>query len=125
MTDSPPDKASLIVHGRHCNMRTKATTRRQAKDESGLPSDRRDFLKVAVMAAAGAALPVSTASWASAAAQTAQSIKGEANTMKTRKLGGLVVSEIGFGNMTLSGGSSRPGVDRAAGIRPIRDAHRR
>ena len=106
-------------------MCTKATTRRQAKDESGLPSDRRDFLKVAVMAAAGAALPVSTASWASAAAQSAQSIKGEANTMKTRKLGGLVVSEIGFGNMTLSGGHYGPGVDRAEGIRQIRDAHER
>ena len=106
-------------------MRTKATSRRQAKDESGLPSDRRDFLKVAVMAAAGAALPVSTASWASAAAQSAQSIKGEANTMKNRKLGGLVVSEIGFGNMTLSGGHYGPGVDRAEGIRQIRDAHER
>src|ERR671911_704577 len=106
-------------------MRRKATTRRQAKDESGLPSDRRDFLKVAVMAAAGAALPVSTASWASAAAQSAQSIKGQANTMKTRKLGGLVVSEIGFGNMTLSGGHYGPGVDRAEGIRQIRDAHER
>ena len=106
-------------------MRTKATTRRQAKDESGLPSDRRDFLKVAVMAAAGAALPVSTASWASAAAQSTQSIKGEANTMKTRKLRGLVVSEIGFGNMTLSGGHYGPGVDRAEGIRQIRDAHER
>src|SRR5919112_2697370 len=106
-------------------MRTKATTRGQAKDESGLPSDRRDFLKVAVMAAAGAALPVSTAPWASAAAQSAQSIKGEANTMKTRKLGGLVVSEIGFGNMTLSGGHYGPGVDRAEGIRQIRHAHER
>src|ERR671912_2780790 len=106
-------------------MCTKAMTRRQAKDEPGLPSDRRYFLKVAVMAAAGAALPVSTASWASAAAQSAQSIKGEASTMKTRKLGGLVVSEIGFGNMTLSGGHYGPAVDRAEGIRRIRDAHER
>ena len=45
--------------------------------------------------------------------------------MKTRKLGGLVVSELGFGNMGLSGGHYGPGVDRAQGIRVIRDAHER
>ena len=45
--------------------------------------------------------------------------------MKTRKLGSLEVSEIGFGNMTLSGGHYGPGVDRAEGIRLIRDAHER
>ena len=45
--------------------------------------------------------------------------------MKTRKLGSLEVSEIGFGNMTLSGGHYGPGVDRAQGIRQIRDAHER
>jgi aryl-alcohol dehydrogenase-like predicted oxidoreductase len=37
----------------------------------------------------------------------------------------LEVSEIGFGNMTLSGGHYGPGVDRAQGIRQIRDAHER
>ena len=35
------------------------------------------------------------------------------------------MSEIGFGNMTLSGGHYGPGVDRAQGIRQIRDAHER
>ena len=45
--------------------------------------------------------------------------------MKTRKLGSLEVSEIGFGDMTLSGGHYGPGVDRAQGIRQIRDAHER
>ena len=45
--------------------------------------------------------------------------------MKTRKLGGLVVSELGFGDMGLSGGHYGPGVDRAQGIRVIRDAHER
>jgi len=45
--------------------------------------------------------------------------------MKTRKLGGLEVSALGFGNMTLSGGHYGPGVDRAQGIRMIRDAHER
>ena len=107
-------------------MSTKAINGREVKEESSLTSDRRDFLKVAVMAAAGAALPVGAASWASpAAAQSTQSIKGEAYTMKTRKLGGLEVSELGFGNMGLSGGHYGPGVDRAQGIRVIRDAHER
>ena len=45
-------------------MSRKAINRRDAKEESSVTSDRRDFLKVAVMAAAGAALPVSAASWA-------------------------------------------------------------
>jgi len=45
--------------------------------------------------------------------------------MKTRKLGSLEVSEIGFGNMTLSGGHYWPGVDGAQGIRLIPDAHER
>jgi aryl-alcohol dehydrogenase-like predicted oxidoreductase len=106
-------------------MSTKAINGREAKEESSLTSDRRGFLKVAVMAAAAAGLPVD-GSWASpAAAQSTQGIKGEAFTMKTRKLGGLEVSELGFGNMTLSGGHYGPGVDRAQGIRVIRDAHER
>ena len=45
--------------------------------------------------------------------------------MRTRKLGGLEVSELGFGNMSLSGGHYGPGVDRPQGIRVIRDAHER
>jgi aryl-alcohol dehydrogenase-like predicted oxidoreductase len=97
-----------------------------AEKRESLTSDRRGFLKAAVMAAAGAALPVAATSWASpAAAQATQSIKGEAYTMRTRKLGGLEVSELGFGNMGLSGGHYGPGVDRAQGIRVIRDAHER
>ncbi len=43
--------------------------------------------------------------------------------MKTRKLGRLEVSELGFGNMGLSGGHYGPGVDRAEGIRVIRQAY--
>jgi aryl-alcohol dehydrogenase-like predicted oxidoreductase len=45
--------------------------------------------------------------------------------MRTRKLGSLEVSELGFGNMGLSGGHYGPGVDRAHGIRVIRDAYER
>jgi aryl-alcohol dehydrogenase-like predicted oxidoreductase len=47
----------------------------------------------------------------------------KAFNMTTRKLGKLEVSQLGFGNMTLSGGHYGPGVDRAKGIRMIRDAY--
>jgi aryl-alcohol dehydrogenase-like predicted oxidoreductase len=43
--------------------------------------------------------------------------------MKTRNLGSLEVSELGFGAMGLSGGHYGPGVDRAQGIRIIRQAY--
>ena len=74
--------------------------------------DRRSFLKL-TGAGLVAALPISTAPWAGRGAQSTQSIKREAYGMKTRKLGRLEVSELGFGNMTLSGGHYGPGVDRA------------
>jgi hypothetical protein len=126
MAKSVEKRESLIVRERHRNMSTNAINGREAKEESSLTSDRRDFLRLAVMAAAGAALPVGAASWAGpAAAQSTQRITGDAYTMKTRKLGGLVVSELGFGDMGLSGGHYGPGVDRAQGIRVIRDAHER
>ena len=82
-------------------------------------SDRRDFLKNAGMAAAGAALSIGMASRANFAAT--QSIN-QSNTMKTRKLGSLEVSELGFGNMGLSSGHYGPGVTKAQGIRVIREA---
>lgn len=84
----------------------------------GRTFNRRDF--VAGAAVAGAILPVAAASWASpAAAQSAQPLRG----MKTRMLGSLEVSELGFGNMGLSAGHYGPGVDRAQGIRVIREAY--
>jgi aryl-alcohol dehydrogenase-like predicted oxidoreductase len=43
--------------------------------------------------------------------------------MNTRNLGALQVSELGFGCMGLSGGHYGPGVDRAQGMRMIRDAY--
>lgn len=86
-------------------------------------TDRRRFLMAAGAAVAGAALPLSGAPWASpAAAQSNQPIR-EGHTMKTRKLGSLEVSELGFGNMGLSGGHYGPGVDKAQGIRMIREAY--
>ncbi len=96
-----------------------------AEQISGQTSDRRQFLKVAGTALVGAVLPVTVASSAiSAAAQSTKRINPK-DTMKIRKLGGLKVSELGFGNMGLSGGHYGPGVDRAQGIRVIREAYDR
>ena len=91
--------------------------------EGQAATDRRRFLMTAGAAVASAALPVGAGSWANpAAAQSTQPPRGDGK-MKTRKLGSLEVSELGFGNMGLSGGHYGPGVDRAQGIRVIRDAY--
>jgi aryl-alcohol dehydrogenase-like predicted oxidoreductase len=57
-----------------------------------------------------------------AAAQALEPKRGDGK-MKTRKLGGLEVSELGFGNMGLSGGHYGPGVDKNQGIEVIRSAY--
>jgi hypothetical protein len=107
------------------HMNKNRRTRHLAESPVGRDLDRRSFLKL-TGAGLVAALPMSAAPWTGpAAAQSTQSINGEAFTMKPRKLGGLVVSELGFGNMGLSGGHYGPGVDRTQGIRVIRDAHER
>ncbi|HEY5891939.1 MAG TPA: aldo/keto reductase [Chthoniobacterales bacterium] len=94
--------------------------------QHGVTSNRRSFLKAASMAAAGAALPLGAASLATpAAAQSARGNSGKTYTIKTRKLGNLEVSELGFGCMSNSGGHYGPGVDRAQSIRVIRDAYER
>src|SRR5687767_13590556 len=96
-----------------------------AEDASNVISKRRSFLKAAGMAAAGAALPVGAAAWASpAAAQSTQRTGDQPYTMKKRKLGGLQVSELGFGCMSISGNYGPP-ADRAQGTRVIRDAYER
>jgi Aldo/keto reductase family len=104
---------------------TSRSTPTATEADSNVSFERRRFLKAAGIAAAGAALPLSAASWAGLAPAQSTRSKGEAYTMRTRKLGSLEVSEIGFGNMSLSGGHYGPGVDRAQGIRVIRDAHER
>ncbi len=106
-------------------MNKNSRTRHLAQSPGGRDVDRRSFLK---LSGAGlvAALPISAAPWSgTATAQSTQGITREAFGMKTRTLGNLEVSEIGFGNMTLSGGHYGPGVDRADGIRQIREAHER
>ena len=84
----------------------------------GMPSRRH----VLAVSAAFAAAQLITG--AGAAAPSPEPAKGETK-LKTRKLGGLEVSELGFGSMGLSGGHYGPGVERAQGIRVIRDAHER
>jgi aryl-alcohol dehydrogenase-like predicted oxidoreductase len=88
---------------------------------TAVPTDRRRFLMGAATVAAGAALPGSIATWSGPA--TAQSLARAAGG--ARRLGALEVSELGFGCMGLSGGHYGPGVDRAQGIRIIRDAYDR
>lgn len=109
-------------------MSTKNINEREKVERSDMAADRRGFLKVASMAAAGAALPMGAASLATPAmAQTAQrgGNSGQAYTMRTRRLGSLEVSELGFGCMSNSPGHYGPGVDRATSIRVIRDAYDR
>jgi hypothetical protein len=84
-----------------------------ATTPTGGAVSRRDF--VARSALALAAWPVAASPWANrAAAQSATPHYriGEGDEMKTRMLGSLEVSELGFGSMGLSGGHCGPGVDR-------------
>ncbi|HEU0142127.1 MAG TPA: aldo/keto reductase [Bryobacteraceae bacterium] len=92
--------------------------RESAEGESG--AARRDFLKLA-----GTAAGMAAASWAIPAAAQTREQKGNNTIITIRKLGTLAVSQLGFGNMGLSGGHYGPGVDRALGIRVIRNAHER
>jgi aryl-alcohol dehydrogenase-like predicted oxidoreductase len=85
-------------------------------------SSRRDFLKTAAAAAAGAALTFGISPREkSAAGQVTDQLRSRSNIMKTRKLGSLEVSELGFGDMSLSSNYG-PGVTKAEGIRVIREA---
>ncbi len=84
---------------------------------------RREFLTRTALG--GAALSVGSALWAASATSRPMELEKGESKMKTRKLGRLEVSELGFGNMGLSSGHYGPGVDKAQGIRVIRDAHER
>jgi aryl-alcohol dehydrogenase-like predicted oxidoreductase len=84
---------------------------------------RREFLSGTVLVGGALAMSGLASIVTPAAAQVTGLRQGA--TLKMRKLGKLEVSEIGFGNMTLSGGHYGLGVDRAEGIRVIRDAFER
>jgi len=87
--------------------------------------DRRRFLAAAGMTAAAAVLPLRAASLVSpTAARAAAGSLPQTYAMGIRKLGGLEVSELGFGCMSISGNYGPP-VDKAQGIRVIRDAFER
>ena len=108
-------------------------TNDEDKTEQSRPAghSRRDFIvsAAAAVASVGAAnllnLQPAQGANAKASAQSTQASEGQPYKMRTRKLGGLEVSELGFGCMSLSGGHYGPGVDRAQGIRVIRDAYER
>jgi aryl-alcohol dehydrogenase-like predicted oxidoreductase len=93
-------------------------------DDAGQERSPKLLSRREVLAASAGLAAAPMIAGAPAAAQPAEPTKGK-DKMRTRKLGGLEVSELGFGNMGLSGGHYGPGVDRAQGIRVIRDAHER
>jgi aryl-alcohol dehydrogenase-like predicted oxidoreductase len=103
--------------------KSKQTTRSNTQDRRAL--SRRDFLANAALIGAG--LVVAPLSWAAAADQPQEINNGSdkglsrGNKMKTRKLGTLEVSELGFGCMSISANYGPP-ADRNQGINVIRAA---
>jgi len=98
---------------------------KSSEEQSSATVDRRAFLRVAGMAAVAAALPFDASATNHVSPQSGKTTKEGTYVMNKRMLGTLEVSELGFGNMGLSGGHYGPGVDRAHGIRVIRDAYER
>ncbi len=104
--------------------KNKQTTGSNTQDRRAL--SRRDFL--ANTAVLGTGLAVGPLLWAASSDQpkeinngSDQGIRREKNNMKTRKLGKLEVSEIGFGCMSISANYGPP-ADRNQGIQVIRTA---
>ena len=92
------------------------------KHDAATTPDRRRFLMATGMTAAAAAMPLGAVSLAlPTSARAAESSARQTHTIGQRKLGGLAVSELGFGCMSLSGNYGPP-TDKAHGIRVIRDA---
>lgn len=106
--------------------RIKQITESNALDRR--PLNRRDFLAKTAVAAAG--LAIVSACSSSDQANQPREIANTSNkaldtgkaTMKTRKLGSLVVSEIGAGCMSISANYGPP-ADKSQGINVIRAAH--
>lgn len=85
--------------------------------ENSNHTSRRKFIHQTAMAGAGLMLANPLRMFAQKQPMT--------TNLPTRKLGQLEVSSLGFGAMSLIGGHMGPGVDRAKGIRMIRDAYER
>ncbi len=105
--------------------KNKQTTGSNTQDRRAL--SRRDFL--ANTAVLGTGLAVGPLLWAASSDQpkqinngSDQGLRREKNNMKTRKLGKLEVSEIGFGCMSISANYGPP-ADRNQGIQVIRTAY--
>lgn len=88
------------------------------RERSPKSLSRRKFLAAGVALAAAQLVLGATA-----VAQPSETNRKGKDKMTNRKLGKLEVSELGFGNMGLSGGHYGPGVDWAHGISVIRDAY--
>lgn len=89
-------------------------------------SERRGFLKSAGgMAAAGVAGMMLPALGQSATPKQNVTRSLAPYQMRTRQLGSMSVSELGFGCMTTTGNQYGPPINRADGIRVIRDAYER
>ncbi len=80
---------------------------------------RRDFLATAALL--GAALLVGSTAWGQSGNASSPKMTGQAS-MKTRKLGSLVVSELGAGCMSISANYG-PAASREQGIATLRMAH--
>ena len=80
--------------------------------------DRREYLRV--VALAGATLAVSPLTWGAASDQPGQAAKP--SNLQTRRLGNLVVSELGAGCMSISANYGPP-ADIQQGINVIRSAY--
>jgi aryl-alcohol dehydrogenase-like predicted oxidoreductase len=105
--------------------KNRQTTGSNTQDRLAL--GRRDFLVNAALIGAG--LAVGPLSWAASSDQPKEinngsenAIRKGKNKMKTRKLGKLEVSEIGFGCMSISANYGPP-ADRNQGIQVIRAAY--
>jgi Aldo/keto reductase family len=96
------------------------TNKNRVNQTHSVGFSRREFLTRTALV--GAALSVGSASWAAESTSQPAELNAK-NKLKTRKLGSLEVSELGFGDMGLSSGHYGPGVDRAQGIRVIRAAY--
>jgi aryl-alcohol dehydrogenase-like predicted oxidoreductase len=107
-------------------MNKQIETKNSVQQRAGADAGRRGFLKMTgVGAVALGVMSAPATSWVATAAAQSAKTSNRSDKMKSRKLGSLEVSELGFGNMGLSSGHYGPGVDRAQGIRVIREAHER